>query len=381
MLSNKNSAVNAPEKNVDQARGGFGFFRANPTGNYDRIRGRITSKLPAMAALITAAQDQDYSGFRELGCVSDEPDEYFKSTPESQQCFARFLKIIFETEEIIRELEQAHLEKLKKYKKQVRPPSCLAFVTMEILKEADESEGRKFCFPILSGRSERDLVLEPLFLRLEEKIREKAGHTFSGHKMIFYQNFSLQYNELIQAVYSVMYPNKTYTEKLCIEKKLAALFSKLLADYGPTVRVTGVSNYAFYPFFRLEDEAGFKFQACYKEGRIAHFEIDKIVHHIPEIKCCLDCQNNKLPIFMIMLDALQAAKERAALLENPLKALPETREQMPVASNQKKGDAITGSLLDLSVKEAIGSFFEAKEKWPSVQALASRVEYLGYVRA
>lgn len=322
----------------------IGEFRERYTGVATDLQQRIVKK----------KDGQDYTL---LGEISENPREYFNSTPVSQECARIFLTALFNGPDIIQRVKDAYQKRReffgKKHQK-LMSPMCLTFATMHIRQ-------KNLCFMMFSGNNENDThdnnPMYSIMQEIEDMAKQSNPQQYSSHCIDFIPlKITLNFHNLIGfssqqlSRQTKKIPNAEF-KKPCTEKKLASLFTKLLDTYGSDITITGISNYSFYPFFDKRNQDGIRFyidndgeephdgeNPCLKILITGNPEEEQFIF-IPKIPSCHPCTDNKISIFEIMCSAKRHAQEepktppRGTDEEDPISGSPLTQRITQTINN------------------------------------------------
>lgn len=236
------------------------------------------------------------SGFSALGAVSDEAGYYFDSTKTSQLC----AKLFFENA-IQNPRHCAFLKNNSKANASNKAPRCVSFITATLNPENSTESERKLCFVVLSGSEKNKVDREKLKEAIRTSVQKMGNNTLCSHKFEFLDPSTETFLETLNRVNRHLYPDidPLTSTKPCAEKRYISAILGL--EYGSNFQITGVSNYALYPFKQEEqDDLDYKTKYPSNAVRSIALEIAGDACVIPEINCCDECKRNKLGSLLIM---------------------------------------------------------------------------------
>ncbi|VVC76516.1 hypothetical protein AQUSIP_18290 [Aquicella siphonis] len=260
-------------------------------------------------------QEED---FRTLGRVSSNEKYYFDESGASIRNANAFLETFWSSAENRLATREFHQEKYDKTDRS-KPlhPGCISFVMADI-------NGKQHCFVTISGFHNASNNLRR---RMQEFIEDynQSGKNRDGIEFSLVYSDTRNFSRMIGNI-AVAARNEKSIMKNCSEKYYASALTKLYAEYGTNISVTGVANYDFYPFrsrglygdqHDTDDASVVHPRANYRDKDV--LKNDLLVRRKP---CCNDCQANKEQVLTVFKTAQRDGDElmeRRRIITSPLR--------------------------------------------------------------
>lgn len=265
-------------------------LRTNPVPQF---QGHYSNNYSLLHAHVKSGE---YNNFRSLGRISYDKKYYFA---ESSQCIRmanNFLASFWSSKDNQMATKENHWEKFNKIDaRQSLFPSCISFVSAEI-------NGKKHCIVTVSGLA---MSTSKVIDQLTNFINDYNLSPFNreGIEFSLINGDTRNFSRLVKGLL-VNDDSESAGLKNCSEKYYASVLTKLYAEHGSDLYVSGVTNYDFYPYFidtiygNQADSVDASVTPPYVSNRDNYDILDSGLL-LTRKPCCKDCQTNKNAILRV----------------------------------------------------------------------------------